>query len=43
MGGDGGENSWEMLTERGHGRTFWAAGNVLYLDPGGDYAGIYTC
>lgn len=43
IGGDGGENSWEMLTKRGHGGTFRAAGDVLCLDLGGDYAGIHTC
>lgn len=32
-----------VLSEKGHERTFWDAGNVLYLNlEGGGYTGIYT-
>lgn len=41
--GEGGQTSWGMFTERGYEGTFWATGNVLCLDPGGDYASIYIC
>lgn len=31
-----------VLPARGHEGTFWAAGEILYLDLGGDYASIHT-